>query len=203
MGPPKMDSTSIFFDGWSKLGRSMILAVLAYAALVILLRVSGKRTLSKMNVFDFVFVVALGSTLASTILSQDISLADGVIAFIALIGLQVLLSWLCTASHVVDRFVNGDPTLLLHQGRINVAEAKKRRVTREEILSAVRSAQLGSLDDIDSIVLETDGNFSIVWQKTDGKRSAMTDVPGHPRYRSDEEQQRQEERDVKAGETVD
>jgi uncharacterized membrane protein YcaP (DUF421 family) len=63
-----MQDPKIFFDGWVKLGRSLVLAVLACGALVFLLRVSGKRTPSKMNVFDFVFVVALGSTLATTIL---------------------------------------------------------------------------------------------------------------------------------------
>jgi len=191
-----MQDAGMFFASWGRLGRTLVLAVLAYAALVILLRVSGKRTLSKMNVFDFVFVVALGSTLANTILSPDVSLVDGVAAFVALIGLQILLSWLCTVSHTVDNFVNGKPALLLHNGEIDVAVAKGERVTREEILSAVRSAQLGSLDDIESIVLETDGNFSIVWQKTGGEKSAMIDVPEHPRHVSDEQQEEQEKRHV-------
>lgn len=188
-----MQMSGWLFDGWEKLGRSLILAVLAYAALVILLRVSGKRTLSKMNVFDFVFVVALGSTLATTILSPDVSLADGIAAFVALISLQILLSWLCTVSHTVDHFLNGEPTLLLHRGEILVDTAKRARVTREEIISAVRTAQLGSLDEIDSIVLETDGNFSIVWQKTDGRNSAMIDAEGHPRHINDEQQEKEEE----------
>jgi uncharacterized membrane protein YcaP (DUF421 family) len=100
---------SIFFDGWDKLGRSLVLAILAYGSLVILLRFAGKRTLSKMNVFDFVFVVALGSTLASTILNTAITLADGLAAFVALMCLQIFLSWLCVTSHRVDHFVNGDP----------------------------------------------------------------------------------------------
>ena len=198
-----MENAGIFFDNWGKIGRSLLLAVLAYAALVIVLRISGKRTLSKLNVFDFVFVVALGSTLASTILSPGVTLADGVAAFLALIGLQVLLSWLCTVSHTVDHFVNGEPSLLLHRGEIRVDTAKDQRVTREEILSAVRSAHLGSLDEIDSVVLETDGTFSIVWQKIDGKRSTLNDVRGHPGYVSDDQQEKQEDRDVAAGKTVD
>ena len=94
-----MQNASIFFDNWAKLGRSALLALCAYLALIFLLRVSGKRTLSKLNVFDFVFVVALGSVLASTILNQDTTLADGVAAFAVLMGLQVALSWLCVTSH--------------------------------------------------------------------------------------------------------
>src|SRR5690349_17496418 len=101
-----MGDTSIFFDNWSKLGRSFVLALLAYVALVFLLRISGKRTLSKLNVFDFVFVVALGSTLATTILSPGTTLADGLMAFIVLIGLQIMLSLLCVHSHRIDLIVN-------------------------------------------------------------------------------------------------
>jgi hypothetical protein len=106
-----MQDPKIFFDGWANLGRSLVLAVLAYGALVFLPSVSGKRTLSKMNVFDFVFVVALGSTLATTILSPGVTLADGVLAPSALFGLQVALSRLCTKSHLLDRVINGEPAL--------------------------------------------------------------------------------------------
>jgi uncharacterized membrane protein YcaP (DUF421 family) len=182
-----MEHAKIFFDSWSKLGRSLILAVLAYGALVILLRVSGKRTLSKMNVFDFVFVVALGSTLAATILSTDTTLADGILAFIALIALQIFLSWLCVTSHKVDHFVNGEPALLLHRGQFLTEAMQRERVTKEEVLAAVRNIGLTTLDEIDSVVLETDGTFSVVWNRTPGDSSSLADVPGHPTEVPDEE----------------
>ena len=129
---------SMFFDGWDKLGRSLVLAILAYGSLVILLRFAGKRTLSKMNVFDFVFVVALGSTLASTILNTAITLADGLAAFVALMSLQIFLSWLCVTSHRVDHFVNGDPALVFYRGDFLNDALKRERVTKEEIRAAVR-----------------------------------------------------------------
>ena len=181
-----MEHANIFFDNWGKLGRSAILAALAYAALVFLLRVSGKRTLSKMNVFDFVFVVALGSTLASTILSSDTTLADGIMAFVVLMALQVLLSFLCVASHRVDSIVNGEPSLIMHDGHFLTETMKRERVTKEEMLAAMRNANVKTFDDVDSIVLETDGTFSIVWQNADGKRSSLIDVPEHPDFVPDE-----------------
>lgn len=67
----------MFFDGWTGLLRVLVVGTLAYAALVLLLRVSGKRTLSKMNAFDLVVTVALGSTLATVLLSRDVALAEG------------------------------------------------------------------------------------------------------------------------------
>jgi uncharacterized membrane protein YcaP (DUF421 family) len=142
-----------------------------------------------MNVFDFVFIVALGSTLSSTILSSNTSLADGVTAFVSLIGLQILLSWLCVTSHRVDRIVNGEPSLLVHRGKFLNETMKRERVTKEEILAAIRNKGLATIDDIDSIVLETDGAFSIIWQKKDGESSSMSDVDGHPKYVPDDQRE--------------
>ena len=83
-----------FFDTWLALGRTAVVGVLAYLALVFLLRISGKRTLSKMNAFDLVVTVALGSTLATVLLSKNVALANGVLAFALLIGLQFAITWL-------------------------------------------------------------------------------------------------------------
>lgn len=84
----------MFFDSWQGLGRVVVVGILAYAALVFFLRVSGKRTLTKMNAFDLVVTVALGSTLATVLLSKDVALAEGLIAFAVLIALQFAVTWL-------------------------------------------------------------------------------------------------------------
>jgi len=70
-----MSSTvaSMLFDSWTGLGRVLLVGVLAYSALVLTLRVSGKRTLTKLNAFDLVVTVALGSTLATVLLSKDVA----------------------------------------------------------------------------------------------------------------------------------
>jgi len=181
-----MQNASIFFDNWAKLGRSALLALCAYLALIFLLRVSGKRTLSKLNVFDFVFVVALGSVLASTILNQDTTLADGVAAFAVLMGLQVALSWLCVTSHRLDSIVNGEPTLLFHKGRFLQETMKRERVTKEEVLASLRNSNVRKFNDVDAVVLETDGTFSVVWRFDQGKESSLMDVEGHPDYVPDQ-----------------
>ncbi|MBD0377567.1 MAG: DUF421 domain-containing protein, partial [Flavisolibacter sp.] len=70
---------NIFFDSWESIIRTIIITVLAYALLIFLLRTSGKRTLSKMNAFDFIVTVALGSTLATVMLNKNVALIDGVL----------------------------------------------------------------------------------------------------------------------------
>lgn len=139
-----------------------------------------------MNVFDFVFVVALGSTLASTILSSDTTLADGIAAFVALMSLQILLSWLCVQSHRVDNWVNGEPTLLMHKGNFLNDTMKRQRVTKEEVLAALRNSNVKTFKDVDSVVLETDGTISIVWNNVGRECSSLIDVPEHPDFVPDE-----------------
>src|SRR5690606_33575218 len=84
----------MLFDTWYDLWRVAVIAVLAYAAVVVILRVSGKRSLSKLNIFDFVVTVAFGSILATILLSRDVSWAEGALAFAMLAILQWSVSFL-------------------------------------------------------------------------------------------------------------
>ncbi len=170
----------IFFAGWAQIGRAVILASSAYGTLVFMLRVAGKRTLSKLNVFDFVFVVALGSTLAQTILSSDVTLADGVIALTTLISVQLLLSWVCVVSHRANRIVNGEPVLLLYRGQFLWEIMRRARVTEEEIRAAVRNQGFSDMAQVNAVVLETDGTFSVVADGSEGPTSTLSDVAGNP-----------------------
>ena len=83
----------MFFDSWYDLARVLCVGAVAYVALVVMLRGSGPRTLSKLSAFDLVVTVALGSTLATVLLSKDVSLTEGVLAFAVLIGLQFFVTW--------------------------------------------------------------------------------------------------------------
>jgi len=120
----------MFFESWFGIVRVALIGVCAYVALVVLLRVSGKRTLSKMNAFDLVVTVALGSTLATVLLSKDVALAEGVTAFALLILLQFVLTWLSVRSKTISGLVKSEPLLLCHKGeflREAMRAARERR----------------------------------------------------------------------------
>lgn len=152
----------MLFNDIDSVVRVIVVGGLAYAALVILLRISGRRTLSKMNAFDFVVTIALGSTLATVLLSKEVALVDGVVAFALLIGLQYAVTWTSVRVHWVQQAVTGEPILLLYQGEMLFAAMRKARVTDNEVQAAVRSAGLVSFHDVDAVVLETDGSFSVL-----------------------------------------
>jgi hypothetical protein len=80
------------------------------------LRVTGKRTLSKWNAFDFVVTIALGSTLASAFLSKSVALTEGILPVAVLVGLQFIITWLSVRFSSIRHLVKGEPTLLLDHG---------------------------------------------------------------------------------------
>jgi uncharacterized membrane protein YcaP (DUF421 family) len=152
----------MFFHNLHDIWRVIVVGVCAYLALIALLRVSGKRTLSKMNAFDLTVTVALGSTLATVLLSEDVSLLEGITAFSVLIVLQFIIAWLSVRSTRVRRLVKSEPTLLFYQGTFLDEAMRKERVTEEEARAAVRAQGVASMNEVLAIVLETDGSLTVL-----------------------------------------
>ncbi|MGI9041967.1 MAG: DUF421 domain-containing protein [Gemmatimonadales bacterium] len=154
---------------------------MAYAALVCFLRLSGKRTLSKLSAFDLVVTVALGSTLATVILSKDIALVDGLFALALLIGLQYTVAWLSVRARAFSRLVKNEPTLLLYEGAFLDVAMRRARITRDEMLAAVRAQGVEDLVGLRAVVLETDGGLSVVpGRGSHPLDSALTSLTGPP-----------------------
>jgi uncharacterized membrane protein YcaP (DUF421 family) len=153
--------------------------VLAYASLVFFLRASGKRTLSKLNAFDLVVKVALGSTLATILLNKDVSLAQGALGLALLIAMQYVVTWASVRTRWVRRLVTGEPSLLFYQGNFLPEALRKTRVTEAEVRSAVRSSGLEDLHAVEAVVLETYGSLNVVRQAEPTSKSSLDDV-GRP-----------------------
>lgn len=168
----------MFFSSWDALLRVLIVGTLAYAALVLVLRISGKRTLSKMNAFDLVVTVALGSTLASTILSKSTTLLEGVLALALLVGLQYVITWLSVRSDAFQSLVKSKPTLIYFRGRFLEDAMAEERVTTEEVRAAIREHGSSQMDGCEAVVLETDGSFSVLELATDTPHHALANVEG-------------------------
>lgn len=167
----------IFFNGWSTLLRTAVVGTLAYAALVLFLRVSGKRTLAKMNAFDLVVTVSLGSTLATIALSADVALAQGLLALALLIGLQFVMTWSSVRWTWVRRIITGEPSLLLFRGRFLQEALRRTRLTEEEVVAAVRAQGLPTLEGVEAVVLETDGSLSVIGTRDGRRPSSLATVP--------------------------
>ncbi|WP_077306310.1 DUF421 domain-containing protein [Terribacillus halophilus] len=162
----------MFFNNWQTIERTLVVGILAYIALVLFLRVSGKRTLSKMNSFDFIVTIALGSTLATILLSKKVALAEGLTAFLVLIGMQYLMTFLSVRSAVFKRIIKAEPDLLFYNGDFIKEAMKKKRILEVEVLQAARTNGISSMKQVEAVVLETDGSISVI--KTTEKEEQST-----------------------------
>jgi uncharacterized membrane protein YcaP (DUF421 family) len=165
-----------FFGGWEPLLRIAVVAPLAYAAMIASLRAGGKRTLAKMDAFDLVVTVSLGSILATVVLDKQVSLAEGVLAVVALVALQFAVTWLSVRVRWVRGIVTGEPTMMAFRGQLLGGAMRRARVTADEVRAAVRSQGLPSLADAEAVVLETDGSFSVVRRAEGGDAPSLSGV---------------------------
>jgi uncharacterized membrane protein YcaP (DUF421 family) len=153
---------NLFYDGWFGPLRILITGSLAYVGLIVLLRATGKRTLSKMNAFDLVVTVALGSTLATVLLDSSVPLVEGLTALSLLVALQYVITWGSVRSPVVLDLVKGEPTLLVRDGAYLPDAMRRTRVTRDEVDAALRQQGVDNISNVRLVVLETDGSLSVV-----------------------------------------
>lgn len=151
----------IFFDNWAGIGRILVTGVLAYAALIVMLRTSGKRTLSKFNAFDFIVTICLGSMLSSIIITKSVPLIEGIVALALLIALQYGITWLSVRWKPVENLIKSEPRLLVHRGVYQDTAMRRERVTIEEITAALHQNGKTDLSADTSVVLETDGSLNV------------------------------------------
>ncbi|GAB4452137.1 MAG: DUF421 domain-containing protein [Armatimonadaceae bacterium] len=156
-----------YFATWEEIGRVILISTCAYLGLVFLLRISGKRTLSKMNAFDLVVTVALGSTLATTLLSKDVAMIEGLVAFAMLIGLQFVITYFSVRSDTVIKLIKAEPTLLYHRGQFLPGAMKHQRVLEVEVRASVRSQGIAAMEQVEAVVLETDGSMTVIKRSDD------------------------------------
>lgn len=162
----------MLFDSWENIYRIVIVGILAYAGLILLLRLSGNRTLSKMNSFDLVVTVAFGSTLSTILVNKNVSLAEGLTALGLLAALQLVITWCSVRSSIISGIVKTRPTVLVLDGKMRHEALKRVRVTEDEVRAAVRKQGQGALDNIDAVILESDGSLSVIPSSQAGNRSA-------------------------------
>jgi uncharacterized membrane protein YcaP (DUF421 family) len=171
-----MQHAPIFFQDWYNVERTITLSIVGYAALFTMLRISGKRTLSKLNVFDFVFVVAVGSVFASMIISKDVTLIEGVAAMATLMLIQLVLAELAARFPKLERIINGEPTLLLSNGKFLPDALKRERVTEEEVRGAIRGEGVTRVEDVDAVTMENDGTLTVAWMSKKPGTSSLVDA---------------------------
>ncbi len=136
-------------------------AIGIYLAIILYTRISGKRSFSKMSSVDFAMTIAIGSIIASVILTPSVSLTEGLIALGAVYLLQLFTSIL-RLINPIQKVIDNKPILLMDGDRILTDNMKKARVTLGDLRSKLREANVIQSSQIRAVVFETTGDIAVL-----------------------------------------
>jgi len=142
-------------------------AVGIFVLLIIYTRILGLRSFSKMSSFDFAMTIAVGSLLATTIISKSTSLLAGAIAIGSLFVIQGSLSFLRKCTDWFSKVVDNEPLLLMRDGVIFYDALKISRVTENDLIAKLREANVLRFSQVRAVVLETTGDISVLHTNND------------------------------------
>lgn len=169
---------NFFFHDGIELLRTAVGTTITYAVLVFMLRIAGQRTLAKWYAFDLIVTVALGSTFANGILSKSISIAQALVGFVILVGLQFSTAWVIVRVPRIRGVINPPPKALLVRGEYQREMMKRNRVAEADVRSAVRNHGESEIEKIGAVILEPDGTFTVIKDLSGSTLSALKDVEG-------------------------
>jgi uncharacterized membrane protein YcaP (DUF421 family) len=142
---------------------SVIRPVLVYLVLLLLLRLSGKRTLAQITSFDFVLLLTISNATQQALIGEDNSMIHGAIMAATLIGLNYVMQLLKQRSKWFERVLDDIPLVIVADGKPLKDRMHKARVDEDDVLDAARqSCGLEHMDQIRHAILERDGQISII-----------------------------------------
>lgn len=177
----------IFWTSVHDVGRIAITAVVGYAVLVFYIRIFGKRTTSRMNNFDWIVTVSVGSIFASMVILESVSMVNGLVAIGLLLCLQFALTFTTSRWAWARTLFLSPPRLLYFDGKFKRDAMRSERVSEAEMISAIRESGAGSLEETLAVVLESDADLSVVKEGETGNLETVEPVQGYDQVHSDGE----------------
>jgi uncharacterized membrane protein YcaP (DUF421 family) len=144
---------------------------IVYLFLVVAIRLSGKREVGQMSVLELIVVLVISDAVQNSMVGDNTSIWGGIVAVLALLGLDFTLREISGRSRRVQKALEGEPRLLVRDGRLLQRAVREEGLDVGDIQAAIRAHGLARIEDVRLAVLETDGSISVI-----GRSSA--DAPG-------------------------
>ena len=148
------------FPGWHVLLGITLRTMAIYAVVLLGVRLSGKREVGQMTPFDLTLLLLISNSVQNAMTGPDTSVLGGVFAAATLLVMNYLVADLAGASRRFRRIVEGEPSLLIHDGKVMNEHMSKERVSTDELQRALREHGISSTNDVALAVLEVDGSIS-------------------------------------------
>lgn len=155
------------FSDWNTLLITLFSTILIYICIIIITRINGLRTFAKMSSFDFAITIAIGSILATTLISKSQSVANGAAGLIVLVSLQAFIAWGRRKSNWFENTISNTPVLLMDGSTLLRDNMKATRISESDVYAKLREANVTNFNQVLAVVLETTGDISVLHAKSD------------------------------------
>ena len=172
-----MDITQ-YWDGMEPLVHTFVTLVAGYLALIVLLRISGARTMASMTPLDFVIAVTIGSAFGRVLTAVDVPLAQTLFTLVLLVLLQWLLAWVRGRSPRIRRLVDTPPVLIYYEGNFQRRAMRRHQLVEDDVHTAARSSSKGSLQGISAVILEQNGSLVVIGSDSIDDASSVLNYTG-------------------------
>ena len=137
-------------------------AIFLYAFVILLMRVTGRRELSTLSAIDLVLLIILGDAIQQGLTQDDYSVTGAVIVVSTIAAMQVGTSYLSFRSRRARRVLEGEPIVIVQDGKLIERNLKRERLTEDEVAEEMRAQQIASVEDVEWGILESSGNMSFI-----------------------------------------
>lgn len=142
---------------------SVLRAAAMYVALMVLFKIAGRRSLAELTTFDFVLLMMISEATQQALLGDDFSLTNSMLVIVTLIAIDVGLSLLKQRSGWISRLIDGEPTILVENGKLLHQRMRHARLVEADIMEAARSSQgIEKLEEIKFAIIERNGKISVI-----------------------------------------
>ena len=147
------------------IAEKIIRPIVVYIFLIVGLRLAGKRELAQLNTFDLVVLLTISNTVQNAIIGEDNSVTGGLVGAATLLTINYAVVRFLYSHGRLDRFVEGEPELVMEHGELKMDRLKQELITRAELEVAAHKQGFSSLDDIDRAILDPGGGFCFFAKK--------------------------------------
>jgi uncharacterized membrane protein YcaP (DUF421 family) len=159
-------------DFGSSLPEIVLRTAIVYLFLVVVLRVTGKREVGQMSILELIVILIISDAVQNSMVGENTTVWGGLVAVLTLLGLDALLKALTGRSKRLRRAIEGEPRLLVRDGRLLTRALREERLEPADVRAAIRAQGLERVEDVHIAVLETDGSISVIPKA--GGREALT-----------------------------
>ena len=156
-------------DIGSSLPEIVVRTSVVYVFLVVFLRVSGKREVGQLSILELIVILVISDAVQNSMVGENTSLWGGLVAVLTLVAVDQTLNQLSRRSRRVRRALEGEPRLLIRDGRLLNRAIREEQIDVDDVRTAIRAHGLARVEDVRMAVLETDGSISVIPRDDKGR----------------------------------